>query len=210
MEVEPPPIGVALVEGVSLTDSPQVAAASEPTPAPEEPVAQKAMLRPTLAPTPEVETLASGDDEIARPGAVLSDAELAGAVSADAGPAGRTCDMARWLQTALRKSERAHIAVANAHRAGATGGRPILVWNGDWVRSSGEDGEGLAGVREAMMMEIAFAPAACRAETMQGVVLISLSDAPGSLRLALGTGSWRWSELLARRRGTPRASIWGP
>jgi hypothetical protein len=61
-----------------------------------------------------------------------------------------------------------------------------------------------------MMLEIAFAPAACRAEPMQGVVLISLSDAPGALRLALGAPSWRWSELLARRRGPPRASSWGP
>jgi hypothetical protein len=85
-------------------------------------------------------------------------------------------------------------------------GRAPLVWSGDWARvTDGEEGDGLAGLREMIMMEVAFAPAACRAEPMRGLVLISLNDGPGSARFALGGGHWRWSDLLfakgARRGG---------
>ena len=56
------------------------------------------------------------------------------------------------------------------------------------------------GVRQAIVMEVAFAPEACRAEPMSGLVLIAMNDAPGAARLVLGAGQWRWSDLLAARR----------
>jgi len=52
-------------------------------------------------------------------------------------------------------------------------------------------------VREAIIWEIAFAPPACRAEPMHGLMLISLNDSSGTARLAVGHGEWRWSDLLA-------------
>jgi hypothetical protein len=48
------------------------------------------------------------------------------------------------------------------------------------------------------MWEIAFAPPACRAERMRGLVLISLTSSQGLPRLAVGAGDWRWSDLLGR------------
>ena len=77
-----------------------------------------------------------------------------------------------------------------------------MVWNGDWVRSAGEDGDGLSAVREAMLVEIAFAPKACRAQAMHGLVMIALDRAPGAPRLVLGSHAWRWSDLLMLRRGS--------
>ena len=89
-------------------------------------------------------------------------------------------------------------AVAQAQGiAGA--GRTPLVWNGRWVQTQGEEGEGLAGVRQAIALEVAFAPAACKTQRMRGMVLIAFSDARGGPRVALGTGSWRWSDLLNAR-----------
>ena len=75
-----------------------------------------------------------------------------------------------------------------------------MVWNGDWVRPNAEDGKGLAAVREAIIWEIAFAPPACRAQPVHGLVMISLNEPPFSTRLVVGQGQWRWSDLL-----TPRA-----
>jgi hypothetical protein len=49
-----------------------------------------------------------------------------------------------------------------------------------------------------MMWEIAFAPEACRSQAMHGLVLISSG---GSARLAVGSGEWRWSDLLRPRGG---------
>jgi hypothetical protein len=80
----------------------------------------------------------------------------------------------------------------------------VLVWNGDWVQSPGQEGKGLAGVRELIMLEVAFAPKACRDDPMRGLVLISLSDGPGAPRLALGSRAWNWSDLLFAKSGGRR------
>lgn len=123
---------------------------------------------------------------------LLSDAQIAGAASVGegGGGGGGVCDMARAIQRALRRDPLVQAAVFDAHRTG----QAVMVWNGDWVRNGGQDGKGLAAVREAIMWEIAFAPEACRRQQVHGLVLLSLSD--GYTRLALGSGVWRWSDLL--------------
>ena len=75
----------------------------------------------------------------------------------------------------------------------------LLVWNGDWVQSGGEDGKGLSAVREAIAWEVGFAPAACRAESVRGFILFTLTEAPGAPRLAIGAPAWRWADLLGAR-----------
>ena len=129
----------------------------------------------------------------------VSEAELAGAATAgsgDGGGAGRRCDMVRRLQSALRRDPRVQAAAAEVRRSGSGA---ILVWNGDWIQSPGEEGKGLAGVRQAIALEVAFAPEACRAQAVHGLVLITMNDAPGSVRLVLGGGVWRWTDLLQLR-----------
>jgi hypothetical protein len=134
-------------------------------------------------------------EQSAEPGPELSEAQLAGAATADGGPSGAACNMARWLQAALRKDS---LVVAAVSRSA---GKAILVWDGDWVKSAGEDGKGLAAVREAMLWEIAFAPKACRDGAEHGLVLLSLNAGHGEVRLAVGAEHWRWSDLLMSRAG---------
>jgi hypothetical protein len=76
-------------------------------------------------------------------------------------------------------------------------GKAILLWNGDWVQASGQDGKGLSAVREAITWEVAFAPASCRMMRMHGLVLLALTD--GVTRFAVGANEWRWSDLLGVR-----------
>jgi hypothetical protein len=137
----------------------------------------------------------------------VSAAELASALTAEGEGAGggmgqggggsghgHGCGTVRRLQAALRSDARARAAAAEASR---TPGGPILVWNGDWVRRGSEDGKGLAGVRQAIAVEVAFSPKACREQPMHGLVLLSLADTPGAPKIVLGQGGpWRWSDLL--------------
>jgi hypothetical protein len=101
--------------------------------------------------------------------------------------------MAQAVQRVLRRDPRVRAAVASADRLG----KASMVWNGDWIQSQGQEGKGLAVVRQAIIWEVGFAPAACRNERMQGLTLLTLAD--GRTRFAIGASNWRWSDLLGLR-----------
>lgn len=162
-------------------------------------------------PPPDTPTRPPAPTAPAEPDVILGEAAIAGAARAGpgggegAGGAGSgagsgSCDMVRRLQDALRRDDDIRAAVTRAHGGIGPGGRAILVWNGEWLRNPGQDGKGLAGVRQAISMEVAFAPEACRRQTMRGLVLISFTDRAGGPQLAIGAREWRWTELLAARR----------
>jgi hypothetical protein len=168
------------------TPTPTVSAA----PAPANPARRPPAAKPRPAPSPAAARAADYDSGAHGVQPSLSDAELAGASAAGEGAPGGACDMARHVQNALRKDPMVRSAVAGA----SANGRALLVWNGDWVQSLGEDGKGLSAVREAIMWDVAFAPAACRAQAVRGLITMNLG--PGSPRLVLGQAEWRWSDLL--------------
>jgi outer membrane biosynthesis protein TonB len=196
---EPAPVTVELLDNLPFQPQPpqpDVAppVAPKPDPVPDPPP-KKSAVRPVKAPV-RVPTLAADDEpDEETVNSELDDSQLGGAVTAGSGPTGRGCDMVRALQNALRKDRMVQAAVAEAHT-----GKAMLVWNGDWVKSRGQEGKGLAAVRQAIMWEVAFSPEACRSEPQRGLVLISLNDGPGAARLAVGGGQWRWNDLVSRRR----------
>jgi hypothetical protein len=154
----------------------------------------------------KAETDAVGVAQTVAPGNGLSDGEIAGARTAGTGGAGGGCDMVDLLQKALRRDADVQAAIAREHAV--LSGKAINLWSGDWIRGSGQEGKGLAGVRQAIIMEVGFAPAACRNETVRGRVVISLADRPGAPRIVLGSGAWRWSELL-HAQGAVRSARYG-
>jgi hypothetical protein len=171
-----------------------VARRSPEKPSPPRRIARLAPAHADFAPRHPASAPSNGEADV-------SDAELANAAGAESGGSGNAggggggaCDMARRVQNALRRDPLVQAAVVQARAAGFTG-KAIRVWNGDWVKSNGEDGKGLSAVREAITWEVAFAPKACRSEAVHGLIQISLNET-GSTRLVMGAGEWRWSDLL--------------
>lgn len=220
-EVEPPPVQVELLAPPAkiiarMAGAPPAAKAEKvekkPTkPKPEPPVKSIARVTPK-PPPPTVKTIAAAKkkpepEEPEEPipevsEAQLSSAHVAGSGSgvgdgAGTGSGGGSCDMARAVQAALRKDHLVTSQVADAQRIPGRSGKPILVWNGDWVRSHSQEGKGLAAVRQAILWEVGFAPAACRNQPMRGLVVLNISQT----RLVVGQGSWRWADLLGLRGG---------
>jgi hypothetical protein len=208
---DPKPIDVSLVDAsVLFAPKPSVDAApapkKKPVPPPKKATTHKTVVqsiaRPTHAPPTVHHLVADQEDGVGQdPG--LSDAQLAGATAAGSGSGsgagvgagGRQCDMASRVQAALRKDPLVGSSVSGY------GGKAIIVWNGDWVWIRGDIGKGLTAVRQAMMWEIAFAPAACKAEPMHGLVVFNVSGPQGPVRLAIGGGQWRWADLLVPHPG---------
>src|SRR5258705_7143328 len=97
---------------------------------------QPTLLRP-VSPTAVPVTIHVSDNSD-----LLSESQLAGAASVGegGGGGGGGCDLARAVQRALRRDPLVHTAVEGANRLG----KSIMMWNGDWVRSGGQDGKGLS------------------------------------------------------------------
>lgn len=216
---EPRVVEVALVPPLPKPVAAGEAALDMPPGPPDEAPAASARVVPAPRPAPpaqNVEAAApfaraalSGPSTIADASGV-SAAELAGAARAGGGRAGGggtggsgggQCDMLERLEARLRRDARVREAAgrALAARPGEGGTPAIRVWDGDWVRHPGEEGGGLAAVREAIIWEVGFAPDACRAQAVRGLVQIALGEADDGPRLVLGAGAWRWSDLLSAR-----------
>ena len=139
-----------------------------------------------------------GGATVAGSGSGAGDGSGAGSGSGAGAGSGGRCDMVRRLQDALRDD--ADIRRTAAEAQGVIGrDRALLLWDGDWLLTPGQAGRGLAGVRQAIAVEIAFSPLACRQQAMRGYALITLGDTPGSPRIALGAPNWRWSDLAGGR-----------
>ncbi|HVY35357.1 MAG TPA: hypothetical protein VG960_13175 [Caulobacteraceae bacterium] len=194
VQTPPPPEPDAVAMSASLVRLPKPDPDKPPEPVKPSPAkagGRQSAVRPARLEAPTVIVPA----KIPKPDTsdLLSEAQIAGASSVGeggGGGGGGVCDMAKLVQRALRKDPLVQAAVSGAQRTG----KAMMVWNGDWVKSGDQDGKGLAAVRESIMWEVAFAPEACRRQQMHGLVLLSLSD--GYTRLALGSGVWRWSDLL--------------
>jgi len=207
----PPPVPEVRSEApAEAAPAPAEAAPAPPAPRPDPPRPAPRAARVLASPPPDVQPLVAAVAAPAPVFATLGDAELAGAATAGSGAGagsgqgagagagsggeGAGCDMIGRLQAALRADPEVRAAVAEAHRADGRG-RALLVWDGDWLQTPGQSGKGLAGLRQAIALEIAFAPEACRRQPMRGLVLIRFA---GGERVAFGAGSWRWSQLLGR------------
>lgn len=205
----PPPPPPPPAPDPALMDDPVPAKASASpspaSPAPPRPEPTPARPRPArVTPPADVPPLpASPAPSTGEAFVTVGEGQWAGATRAGSGSGsgsgtgagGGSCDMVRRLQDALRADPDIRSAVSSAQsQVGAS--RALLLWNGSWVRSPGQSGNGLAGVRQAIAVEVAFAPEACRERAMRGLVLLTFAD---GARIALGGGQWRWADLLRGR-----------
>jgi hypothetical protein len=186
--VRAPPPPRRIVKVVAPTEIPPRIVPPEPSP----PITEPSVSAAELASAITADSEAAGEGGLGTGGG-----DGMGAGGGGAGSGGR-CDMVRRLQKALRNDASVRVALAQVHRAPGFEGRPLVVWNGDWVRHGDEEGKGLASVRQAIAVEVGFAPKACRSQSMRGLVMLSLNDGAGA-RVVLGAGAWRWSDLLFAR-----------
>ena len=184
---KPPPTPHRIVKHIEPSEVPPRVVPPEPAP----PLSEVSVSAADLASATTAESEAAGG------GGGAGDSQGMGGGGAGNGQGGR-CDMVARIQRKLRNDPSVRSALSRARRAPGFEGRPLMIWNGDWVRHGEEDGKGLASLRQAIAVEVAFAPKSCRSQAMRGLVLLSLADGPGSGRVVLGTRAWRWSDLALR------------
>ncbi len=187
--VEPEVIALFDVPPAPAPPAPEPMRASQPKPVPPTPP------QPIIVPPPEV------------PLPLPSPMVVALLEQADAAATGGACDLTGPVQAALQSSEAVWTSLPRISREQRSVANAIMVWNIDWSAADAKlDATAMAAIRDVVAGTIAAASPACRLQPQGGPRLIVLSDARENTVLAMGSGMWRWQDML----DTARPSQGGP
>jgi hypothetical protein len=112
---------------------------------------------------------------------------------ADAAP-GAPCDLANAFARDLNQSPAARAALDAVPVATRSVANAIMLWDGAWGAETDAGGRGV--LRQILIREIQSSRSDCREERHQGPVLFFGAANGASISVVVGSGVWRWSDLL--------------
>lgn len=124
--------------------------------------------------------------------------------AASAGGGGDACRLGDRLQGVLQANTAVRAAIARIPAEKRSVSNAVNVWNGRWLAL----GDGGGVIQAAVNDYVAAAPERCREEAVSGPSLLPIAGEPKPTILVLGSGLWRWSDLLtdaAPERGGRKA-----
>lgn len=185
---EPAAMALFDVPPAPAPPAPEPMRASQPKPVPPTPP------QPIIVPPPEV------------PLPLPSPMVVALLEQADTAATGGACDLTGPVQAALQSSDAVWTSLPRIARRERSVANAIMVWNVDWsVADAKLDATAMAAIRDVVAGTIAAASPACRLQPQGGPRLIVLAGARENTVLAMGSGMWRWQDLLDTARPGQRA-----
>jgi hypothetical protein len=154
--------------------------------------------RPASAPSPQTETPLEAP-EAAPPlphWQVSAEAKLEAELALEGIAEARRCDLAGALRAVLQANAEVVDAVALMPRAAGSAANAVMLWDGAWL-SSVAAAPGHGDVVESAVGDLVRAASPeCRATAMIGPQFVFLDDARGGTILVIGSGEWRWDDLI--------------
>ena len=186
---DPGAMGVSLIDGRAFAaDAPAAQPAATPK--------HRLNLRPPPIPsdvTPQYVDASTTEVEFAERDPLSDPVSVAVAA---AGAKGQACDLTTWLQQALQADPQVRAALASMPRRALSLSNAMMLWDSDWVPGDPQAAAGLAAVRAAVLAGVRAAPTGCLAAPVRGPELMTLTDDAGTTVIAIGSGEWRWQDLL--------------
>ena len=127
-------------------------------------------------------------------------AEAASAALTDGG-----CDLTEIIQAAVRDDVDARSALQSLPQAAHSVANAIMLWDGSWTADKPTSADALTPVRKVLVATVANASTACREAVQAGPRLVTVAGPPDMV-LAIGSGRWRWGDLLPLDLKTAQAA----
>jgi len=109
-----------------------------------------------------------------------------------------TCDLTQAMQAALQNDPAVRDELALIPRQARSVANAIQLWDGAWVDAGALGGPAIVDpLRAAIVAVVSQAPAGCHDQAVLGPRLFAIVDPRGTIVVALGSGLWKWSDLLA-------------
>jgi hypothetical protein len=114
---------------------------------------------------------------------------------------GGTCDLTAPVQAALQSSDAVRASLPLIPPDKRSVANAIMVWKVAWLAEDQQlDATAIAVIRDVVADTIAAATPECRLQPQAGPRLLLLSGAGDTVVLAVGSGQWRWQDLLDTAR----------
>jgi hypothetical protein len=110
---------------------------------------------------------------------------------------GGTCDLTGLVQTALQSSKTVRDALPQIPRDKRSVANAIMLWKFSWLAD--EDNLGattMMMIRDVIVGAVVAAPQPCREQSQSGPRLLILEGVEENVVLAVGSGQWRWQDLV--------------
>jgi hypothetical protein len=120
---------------------------------------------------------------------------IAASVAA-AAAAGNPCQLTQWLQDALTADPQVQAALPTIPRPDRSVANALNLWSAGWIAPPPKSTAGYGALRLALVSGIHAAPAACLDALVRGPELITLVEGGDTTVVAIGSGEWRWRDLL--------------
>ncbi len=126
--------------------------------------------------------------------------------SAASGSQGAACDLAGTIQSTLVSDPMTHQALVSIPRQNRSAADAVMLWNGRWTDAAVLGGAPvLTAVQSAIRGIVSSARADCRDQINTGPRFIFVPEPDGEMIIAIGSGSWRWSDMMDRVDDRPEA-----
>ena len=163
-------------------------------------VASAEASEPVPAPAPEIPEIVTPDPlidlEIELP--PLPAEPVFSVAAAEQAGFGRSCEVAATLARAFSENEHVRAELARIGPEARSVANAMLFWDGGWVAVEGRAPEdALRMLRRAIAEGIRAAPPECLVEDVVGPRFIGVEEGESMMTLVLGSGTWRWEQLLA-------------
>jgi hypothetical protein len=101
------------------------------------------------------------------------------------------------LQAAFQGDPKVHDELALIPRQARSVANAVQLWDGVWVDPRAVGGPAIADpIRAAIVAVVSQAPAGCHDQPVLGPRLFAVVDPRGTIVVALGSGQWKWTDLL--------------
>ncbi len=186
-----PPI---LLGFAAITAAP---AAAKAPPTPSQPAAGPPLVKAWVAPSPSDLVLPAPPPAVPSPAPSAPQSASLSAPLPSIAATAETCDMLARLQQRLRTDPEALKALQSVPSSARSVANAILLWDGTWTDAQALGGVAVFGpLHDAVVQTVRSAPPACQTEQVRGPRLIAVPDGKGSTIVGLGSGLWRWTDLM--------------
>ena len=128
--------------------------------------------------------------------ALTGDVVTTWSLAPNAGAPGTNCPLVSSFRDALQLDLKTQAALAQIPRASRSVANAVMLWDGGWIVPEGSDPVRMTSVRLAIAEIISGFSEACRSQTNFGPLFVPVDGKTGTIVLALGSGAWRWADLV--------------